>query len=91
MTREPGRAPPRDGHGDLTSLAPHERLPEILVVPREKIAGRSLVFLARLAPGLGLARLCDHSPQPAGLQPAPPAPPGGQEQITEKNNFFVTV
>ena len=22
--------------GDLTSLAPHERLPEILVVPREK-------------------------------------------------------
>ena len=22
-------------HGDLTSLAPHERLPEILVVPRE--------------------------------------------------------
>ena len=49
------------------------------------------MFLARLAPGLGLARLCDHSPQPAGLQPAPPAPPGGQEQITEKNNFFVTV
>ena len=26
----------RDAHGDLTSLAPHERLPEILVVPREK-------------------------------------------------------
>ena len=23
-------------HGDLNSLAPHERLPEILVVPREK-------------------------------------------------------
>ena len=23
-------------HGDMTSLAPHERLPEILVVPREK-------------------------------------------------------
>ena len=36
MTREPGRAPPRHAHGDLTSLAPHERLPEILVVPREK-------------------------------------------------------
>ena len=34
MTREPGRAPPRHAHGDLTSLAPHERLPEILVVPR---------------------------------------------------------
>ena len=32
--REPGRAPPRHAHGDLTSLAPHERLPEILVVPR---------------------------------------------------------
>ena len=28
MTREPGRAPPRHAHGDLTSLAPHERLPE---------------------------------------------------------------
>ena len=28
--------PPRYAHGDLTSLAPHERLPEILVVPREK-------------------------------------------------------
>ena len=28
--------PPRHAHGDLTSLAPHERLPEILVVPREK-------------------------------------------------------
>ena len=25
-------APPRHAHGDLTSLAPHERLPEILVV-----------------------------------------------------------
>ena len=36
MTPEPGRAPPRHAHGDLTSLAPHERLPEILVVPREK-------------------------------------------------------
>ena len=28
---------PWEAHGDLTSLAPHERLPEILVVPREKI------------------------------------------------------
>ena len=37
VTREPGRAPPRHAHGDLTSLAPHERLPEILVVPRECI------------------------------------------------------
>ena len=36
MTREPGRAPPRHAHGDLTSLAPHERLPEILVVSWEK-------------------------------------------------------
>ena len=27
--------PPRHAHGDLTSLAPHERLTEILVVPRE--------------------------------------------------------
>ena len=30
-----GRSPSHT-HGDLTSLAPHERLPEILVVPREK-------------------------------------------------------
>ena len=36
VTREPGRAPPCHAHGDLTALAPHERLPEILVVPREK-------------------------------------------------------
>ena len=27
---------PSYAHGDLTSLAPHERLPEILEVPREK-------------------------------------------------------
>ena len=27
---------PRHAHGDLTFLAPHGRLPEILVVPREK-------------------------------------------------------
>ena len=36
LVREPGRAPPRHAHGDLTSLAPHERLPEILVVPRQR-------------------------------------------------------
>ena len=35
-TRLSNCAPPRHAHGDLTSLAPHERLPEILVVPREK-------------------------------------------------------
>ena len=37
LGQEPGRAPPRHAHGDLTSLAPHERLPEILVVPRVKL------------------------------------------------------
>ena len=26
----------KEAQGNLTSLAPHERLPEILVVPREK-------------------------------------------------------
>ena len=31
-----GELCPRDAHGELTSLAPHERLPEVLVVPREK-------------------------------------------------------
>ena len=31
-----GAAQGHHAHGDLTSLAPHERLPEILVVPREK-------------------------------------------------------
>ena len=34
MTPEQGRAPL--AHGDLTSLLPHERLPELPVVPREK-------------------------------------------------------
>ena len=59
MTREPGRAPPRHAHGDLTSLAPHERLPEILVAPsasqllafsrgKEQAAG---VWETCLAPG----------------------------------------
>ena len=28
--------PPRHSHGDLSSLAPHERLPELPVIPREK-------------------------------------------------------
>ena len=38
--------PPRHAHGDLTSLAPHERLPEILVVPREKTpTGQALIKL----------------------------------------------
>src|SRR5574342_622480 len=30
------RAPPRHSHGDPTSLAPHERLTDLAVVPREK-------------------------------------------------------
>ena len=29
-------APPRHSHGDPTSLAPHERLTDLAVVPREK-------------------------------------------------------
>ena len=33
---DPMGCSPLHAHGDLTSLAPHERLPEILVVPREK-------------------------------------------------------
>ena len=36
LTVSRNTARPRHAHGDLTSLAPHERLPEILVVPREK-------------------------------------------------------
>ena len=36
MERGKEAGTPRHAHGDLTSLAPHERLPEILVVPREK-------------------------------------------------------
>ena len=27
---------PRHAHGDMSSLAPHKRLPEVLVVPRDK-------------------------------------------------------
>src|SRR5574337_693351 len=36
MAREQRRAPPRHSHGDPTSLAPHERLTDLAVVPREK-------------------------------------------------------
>ena len=36
MTREQSRTPLHHTHGDLTSLAPHERLSELPVVPREK-------------------------------------------------------
>ena len=28
--------PPHHAHGDMNSLAPHEGLPEVLVMPREK-------------------------------------------------------
>ena len=31
-----GDWPPLHAHGDLTNLALHERLPEILIVPREE-------------------------------------------------------
>ena len=37
-------APPRHAHGDLTSLAPHERLPEILVVPRVNLSQHQGLF-----------------------------------------------
>ena len=43
-------APPRHAHGDLTSLAPHERLPEILVVPREKTPTGAACRRANAAP-----------------------------------------
>ena len=36
MAREQRRARPRHSHGDPTSLAPHERLTDLTVVPREK-------------------------------------------------------
>ena len=36
MTREQSRTPLLHTHGDLTSLAPHERLSELPVIPREK-------------------------------------------------------
>ena len=36
MTREHLWAPPHHTHRHLTSLAPHERLPELPVIPREK-------------------------------------------------------
>ena len=36
MTLEQGRAPPGNVHGDLTSQAPHERFPELPVLPHEK-------------------------------------------------------
>ena len=39
-------------HGDLTSLAPHERLPEILVVPKSSLL--LLLLLSRFS----CVRLC---------------------------------
>ena len=36
MAREQWGARPRHSHGDPTSLAPHERLTDLAVVPREK-------------------------------------------------------
>ena len=41
-----GRNRPDLAHGDLTSLAPHERLPEILVVPRVHARGEGERVLA---------------------------------------------
>ena len=35
-TREQSRTPLHHTHGDLTSLAPHEKLSELPVIPREK-------------------------------------------------------
>ena len=61
VTRESRRAPPRHAHGDLTSLAPHERLPEILVVPREKTP------TGAAARGSGLGREWQPPPLPASL------------------------
>ena len=45
---------PRHAHGDLTSLAPHERLPEILVVPREKTPTGAAARAGTGSPALGL-------------------------------------
>ena len=68
MTREPGRAPPRHAHGDLTTLAPLERLPEILVksllvkvkVESEKVG---LKLNIQKTTTLGLARLSPSLPR----------------------------
>ena len=50
MTREPGRAPPRHTHGDLTSLAPHVCTVPPVLEPAEfqndvAVVRGSLVFL----------------------------------------------
>ena len=63
-------APPRDAHGDLTSLAPHERLPEILVMPRVyyfhklNLAAvyRMEVRMAEVKEGEEVGSLADHHP-----------------------------
>ena len=55
MTREPGRAPPRHAHGDLTSLAPHERLPDqarFQIVKGERLSWRVLKGRSGLSRGL---------------------------------------
>ena len=51
-TREQWCAPPRLAHADLASLAPHERLPKILVVPRVRTVDAHRVVLSRMATSL---------------------------------------
>ena len=82
MTREPGRAPPRHAHGDLTSLAPHERLPELPVVPREKPhpLGSAHPWLRPLPPGLGPLPVLPPWAPPPHLGSAPVPPPKSGER-----------
>ena len=70
MTREPGRAPPRNAHGDLTNLALHERLPEILIVPREETHTARLIRaqlgFESLVSTIGALCFTACAPQPEG-------------------------
>ena len=72
------RAPPRHAHGDLTSLAPHERLPEILVVPREKTPTGAAARGARRGTGVPGERVrSSRSAHGAPRLSFPPARRGG--------------
>ena len=88
MTREPGRAPPRHAHGDLTSLAPHERLPEILVVKR----GTVILSTKGLDQARGKDRGATMSSQetaPDSLEPVMDKPPLDPEVVGTGNPVLV--
>ena len=69
-------APPRHAHGDLTCLAPHERLPEVLIVPREKTPMGTASAAAAAAAAAKSFQSCPTLCDPIDGSPPGPAVPG---------------